>query len=87
MINFNRPVKSVALEPDYSKSRSKQFVIGTNDDKLVLNEKGYFGAKKTIIHDGGGSIREIRWCSHLLAWADDTVCSLIFILPIFFIYF
>ncbi|KAL4222561.1 Vacuolar protein sorting-associated protein 41 [Mactra antiquata] len=72
VINFNRPVKSVALEPDFSKSRSKQFVIGTNDDKLVLNERSYFGSKKTTLHDGGGSIREIRWCGHLLAWSDDT---------------
>ena len=45
---FDRPVKAVAIDPEYSKSKKRQFVIGGMAGELVLNEKGWFGnnAKK-----------------------------------------
>lgn len=40
VFNYKRPVKAVALEPDYAKSTSKQFVSGGMAGQLILNEKG-----------------------------------------------
>ncbi|KAL3832067.1 hypothetical protein ACJMK2_023745 [Sinanodonta woodiana] len=70
VINFDRPVKAVALDPLFYKSSAKQFVTG--DDKLVLTEKGFFGRNKsTILHEGEGPIREIKWKGDFIAWAND----------------
>ena len=72
VINFDRPVKAVALEPDFHKSSSKQFVTG--DDKLVLNERGFLKRHKTqVLHAGEGIIREIKWKGSLIAWSNDIV--------------
>ena len=72
VVNFDRPVKAVALDPEFYRSNSKQFVTG--DDKLILNEKGFFGSqKRSVIHQGEGAIREIQWKGDLIAWANDFV--------------
>jgi hypothetical protein len=38
--NYKRPVKAVALDPNYSKSNSRRFVSGGLAGQLILNEKG-----------------------------------------------
>lgn len=40
VFNYKRPIKAVALEPDYAKSTSKRFVSGGMAEQLILNEKG-----------------------------------------------
>jgi len=49
-MSFDRPVKAVAIDPEYSKSKKRQFVIGGLAGELVLNEKGWFGnnTKKVV---------------------------------------
>ncbi|XP_069111688.1 vacuolar protein sorting-associated protein 41 homolog [Argopecten irradians] len=70
-LNFDRPVKAVAMDPNFYKHGSgRQFVTG--DDKLVLNEKGFLSRHKTtVLHQGEGPIREIKWKGSFIAWAND----------------
>jgi len=70
IIKVDRSVKSVALDPYYSTSSSKQIVFGT--EKLVLCEKGWLrGKKQSILHQGEGLVRKISWRNCLIAWAND----------------
>ena len=71
VMNFDRPVKAVAMDPDFYKSGSgKHFVTG--DDKLVMNEKGFWSRYRSLtLHQGEGPIRNIKWKSHFIAWAND----------------
>ncbi|XP_071158448.1 vacuolar protein sorting-associated protein 41 homolog [Mytilus edulis] len=71
-LNFDRPVKAVAMDPLFYKHGSgKHFVTG--DDKLVLNEKGglFSRHRTTALHQGEGPIREIQWIGDFIAWAND----------------
>lgn len=68
--NFDSPVKSVALDPDFSKKRTKMYVTGGT--KLILTERGWFRNKATVLHEGEGSIRTIKWRSTFIAWADNS---------------
>ena len=59
---FSRPVKSVALDPNYGKKGgTKQFLTGGKEGILSLHTKGWFKEKETIIHQGEGPIYLIRW--------------------------
>ncbi|KAF9307478.1 Vacuolar protein sorting-associated protein 41 [Mortierella antarctica] len=71
VFNYKRPVKAVALEPDYAKSTSKQFVSGGMAGQLILNEKGWFGNRDVVLHSGEGPIYAIKWRSNLIAWSND----------------
>jgi hypothetical protein len=86
---FDRPIKSIAFEPNFIKTKS--YVTGdtkvfdcilisrTRFSKLnkmvlqlVLNEKGIFGRNKTsILHEGEGLIRTIRWHENFIAWSNS----------------
>ena len=71
-ISLDRPIKSVALEPDFSKTKSRQFVTG--DERLLLNEKSFLkGNKTTMLHQGEGPVRNIKWKGTLIAWANNHV--------------
>ncbi|XP_022090770.1 vacuolar protein sorting-associated protein 41 homolog [Acanthaster planci] len=69
--SFDCPVKSLALDPRFSKPNSgRQFVTGS--DKLTLHEKGFFNrSKSTILHQAEGPIRIIKWRGCFIAWASD----------------
>ncbi|CAI9735685.1 sorting-associated 41 homolog isoform X1 [Octopus vulgaris] len=69
--NFDRPIKAIALDPQFSKPGSgKHYISG--DDKLVLGEKNFLGRYKNyVLHKGEGPIRNIKWKSFLIAWAND----------------
>ncbi|PVD30846.1 hypothetical protein C0Q70_10121 [Pomacea canaliculata] len=71
-VSFDRPVKSVGIDPYFTKSgRGRQFACG--EEKLVLNEKsGLFRTNKAItIHQGEGPVRNIKWHTDFIAWAND----------------
>lgn len=68
-VEFNRPIKCVALEPNFHNTLS--FVTG--DTKLVLNEKGFMGRRNRVLHEGEGIIRNIKWSNDLIAWSNDKV--------------
>ncbi|XP_048239189.1 vacuolar protein sorting-associated protein 41 homolog [Haliotis rufescens] len=71
-VTFDRPVKAVALDPHFSKpGRGRLFVTG--DEKLILNERGglFTRHKMTVLHQGEGPIRNIKWRGDFIAWSND----------------
>ncbi|PAV21458.1 vacuolar assembling VPS41 [Pyrrhoderma noxium] len=66
-----RPMRTIALEPNFSKKSSRSFVCGGMNGYLVLHEKGWLGHKETTIHSGEGPIWTARWRGTLIAWAND----------------
>ncbi|KAI8982914.1 vacuolar protein sorting-associated protein 41 [Trametes punicea] len=69
--NLKRPVRTVALEPNFAKSSTRSVVSGGMAGNLVLHEKGWLGYKETILHTGEGPIWQVRWRENLIAWAND----------------
>jgi len=58
---YNGPVNSIALEPNYARSENQEFVAGGKTDRLTLNTKGWFGVRKNVIlHQGEGPIHCVR---------------------------
>ncbi|CAG8660098.1 10427_t:CDS:10, partial [Acaulospora colombiana] len=73
VFNYRRPLKCVALDPDFSKKDTQQFVSGGLAGQLILNEKGWFGHKqdRVLQHSGEGPIYAVRWRGNLIAYAND----------------
>ncbi|KAJ7087362.1 hypothetical protein B0H15DRAFT_843711 [Mycena belliarum] len=69
--DLKRPMRTVALEPNFAKRTSRAFVCGGMAGNLVLHEKGWLGHKETVLHQGEGPIWQIRWRGTLIAWAND----------------
>ena len=70
--NFKRPVLALALEPDFGKKSSRQFISGGTGGSLTLTAKGWFGPSQTMIHSGHGSITTASWnATTLIAWANE----------------
>ncbi|XP_014884004.1 vacuolar protein sorting-associated protein 41 homolog isoform X1 [Poecilia latipinna] len=68
--SFDCPVKVVALHPQFSRSNYKQFVTGGN--KLLLYEKNWLNRWKTqVLHEGEGTITNVKWRANLIAWANN----------------
>lgn len=72
VVTFDRPVKAISLDPLYYVSNSGRHYV-TGDDKLILNERsGFLGRHKmTILHQGEGPIRNIKWGGKFIAWANN----------------
>jgi hypothetical protein len=52
--------------------------------QLVLNERGFLSRHKThVIHQGEGPVRDIKWKSDFIAWANDYVRDLDYIYAAF----
>lgn len=71
--DYKRPMRAVALEPDFAKKKSRAFVCGGMAGNLILQEKGWMGYKEQILHSGEGPIWAIEWRRNLIAWANDLV--------------
>ncbi|CAL4184393.1 unnamed protein product, partial [Meganyctiphanes norvegica] len=72
MLTMDVPVRCVALDPFYFKPRSgRRFIVG--DIKITLYEKALFGQlRSTVLSEGGGPARAMRWRGQFLAWATDS---------------
>lgn len=71
-LQFDRPVKAVAIDPEYSKSKKRQFVTGGLAGELILNKRGFLGTNsKSVLHSGEGPIFTIKWRTIFIAWAND----------------
>jgi vacuolar protein sorting-associated protein 41 len=70
---YPRPVKGVALDPDYGRKGTRQLVAGGAQGQLNMSEKGWFGNKDVVLHAGEGTIHAVKWRSAFIAWANDTV--------------
>ena len=70
--DFRRPVKAVALEPEYGKSSSRTILTGGRNEQLILASKSWFGSMtNTTLHSGEGTIFTIKWRGGLVAWANE----------------
>ncbi|XP_024534538.1 vacuolar protein sorting-associated protein 41 homolog [Selaginella moellendorffii] len=67
--HYHRPMKAVALDPDYCKTN--RFAGGGLAGHLILNSKGWFGPKDQVLHSGEGPIHAVKWRTSLIAWAND----------------
>lgn len=70
-VTIERPVRSVAIDPNFSKaSANRRFIIG--EDKVVLYERQFLtGYKPNVIYQGEGAIRNIKWRERFVVWASD----------------
>ncbi|KAJ6837104.1 vacuolar protein sorting-associated protein 41-like protein isoform X2 [Iris pallida] len=68
---YHRPMKTIAMDPDYSRKSSKRFVAGGLAGQLFLNTKSWLGYSKQVLHDGEGPIHAVKWRASLIAWAND----------------
>ncbi|KAJ3030993.1 UNVERIFIED_CONTAM: Vacuolar protein sorting-associated protein 41, partial [Siphonaria sp. JEL0065] len=66
-----RPIKCVALEPDYSRKPSRNYVSGGTGEELTLTGKGWFSSVDTVIGSGEGAIWAVQWRNNYIAWAND----------------
>ena len=81
--NLKRPVRTVALEPNFAKSGSRSVISGGMAGNLILHEKGWLGYKETTLHSGEGPVWQVRWRNNLIAWANDIVGSgLVLVIPL-----
>jgi hypothetical protein len=71
--DMKRPMRTVAMEPNFARRSSRAFVSGGLSGALILREKGWLGHKETTLHQGDGAIWQVRWRGHLTAWATDNV--------------
>ena len=69
VVDIERPVRSVALRPDYAKSANKGFAIG--NEKLIMVEKGWVRKSIQVLHEGEGTINIIRWHNQFISWANE----------------
>ncbi|KAF8076857.1 vacuolar assembling protein VPS41 [Lyophyllum atratum] len=69
--DMKRPMRTVALEPNFAKRNTRAFVCGGLAGNLILGEKGWLGHKETTLHSGEGPIWQVRWRGRLIAWAND----------------
>ncbi|XP_003222381.2 vacuolar protein sorting-associated protein 41 homolog isoform X1 [Anolis carolinensis] len=67
---FDCPIKIIAVHPQFVRSHCKQFVTGGN--KLLLYERTWMNRwKPSILHEGEGNIRSVKWRGNLIAWANN----------------
>lgn len=71
--DLKRPMRTLALEPQFAKKSSRAFVCGGLAGSLVMHEKGWLGHKETVLHSGEGPVWQVRWRGRLIAWANDLV--------------
>ncbi|XP_028776127.1 vacuolar protein sorting-associated protein 41 homolog [Neltuma alba] len=68
---YHRPLKAIALDPDYSRKTSRRFVAGGLAGHLFLNSKKWLGYRDQVLHSGEGPIHAVKWRTSLVAWAND----------------
>ncbi|KAJ3067866.1 Vacuolar protein sorting-associated protein 41, partial [Podochytrium sp. JEL0797] len=66
-----RPIKCVALEPEYSRKPSRNHVSGGTGEELVMTGKGWFSSVDTVIGSGEGAVWAVEWRKDYIAWAND----------------
>jgi len=73
--NFERPLQTLSLHPQYKSHDDKPFVCAGFEGKVILSNRGFlFGTRKTtVLDEKDGRIFATRWSpnGHTLAWASD----------------
>ncbi|XP_060169690.1 vacuolar protein sorting-associated protein 41 homolog isoform X1 [Lycium barbarum] len=68
---YHRPMKAIALDPDYVRKSARRFVTGGLAGNLYLNAKKWMGYRDQVLHSGEGPIHAVKWRTNLIAWAND----------------
>ncbi|XP_040931424.1 vacuolar protein sorting-associated protein 41 homolog isoform X3 [Gossypium hirsutum] len=68
---YYRPMKAIALDPDYARKSSRRFVAGGLAGHLYFNTKKWLGYKDQVLHSGEGPIHAVKWRTSLVAWANN----------------
>ncbi|XP_020973406.1 vacuolar protein sorting-associated protein 41 homolog isoform X3 [Arachis ipaensis] len=68
---YQRPMKAIALDPEYARNASRRFVAGGLAGHLYLNSKKWLGYRDQVLHTGEGPIHAVTWRTSLVAWAND----------------
>lgn len=68
---YHRPMKAIALDPDYARKSSRRFVAGGLAGQLIFYTKKWFGYQDQVLHSGEGPIHAVAWRTSLIAWAND----------------
>ncbi|CAL5426427.1 unnamed protein product [Camellia sinensis] len=68
---YHRPMKAIALDPDYTRKSSRRFVAGGLAGHLYFNMKKWIGYRDQVLHSGEGPIHAVKWRTSLIAWAND----------------
>ncbi|KAJ8432343.1 hypothetical protein Cgig2_021113 [Carnegiea gigantea] len=68
---YHRPMKAIALDPDYAKKSSRRFVAGGLAGQLIFYTKKWLGYQEQVLHSGEGPIHAVTWRTSLIAWAND----------------
>ncbi|KAG6415143.1 hypothetical protein SASPL_122545 [Salvia splendens] len=68
---YHRPMKAIALDPDYVRKASRRFVTGGLAGHLYYNVKKWIGYRDQVLHSGEGPIHSVKWRNSLIAWAND----------------
>ncbi|KAJ2705268.1 Vacuolar protein sorting-associated protein 41 [Coemansia sp. IMI 203386] len=71
IVDYSRPVKAVALDPQYSRRASRRFLSGGTSGQVIVHEKRWYGKGDTILFSSAGPIQAIQWHNDLVAWACD----------------
>ncbi|OAY38116.1 vacuolar protein sorting-associated protein 41 homolog [Manihot esculenta] len=69
--DYHRPMKAIALDPEYSRKTSRRFVAGGLAGHLYFNSKKWLGYRDQVLHSGEGPIHAVKWRTSLIAWAND----------------
>lgn len=69
--DFQRPMRTVALEPHFGARSTRAFVCGGMSGVLVHREKRWFGHREVVVHSDEGPIWATAWRGPWLAWAND----------------
>ncbi|GJR32413.1 vacuolar protein sorting-associated protein 41 [Tanacetum coccineum] len=68
---YHRPMKAIAIDPDYARKSSRRFVAGGLAGNLYFNTKKWLGYRDQVLHSGEGPIHAVKWRTSLIAWAND----------------
>ncbi|KAJ4978891.1 hypothetical protein NE237_009671 [Protea cynaroides] len=68
---YHHPLKTIALDPLYSRKSSRRFVTGGLAGHLYLNSKTWIGYRDQVLHSGEGPIYAVKWRTGHIAWVND----------------
>ncbi|KAJ2741600.1 Vacuolar protein sorting-associated protein 41 [Coemansia sp. BCRC 34301] len=71
IVDYSRPVKAVALDPQFSRNASRRFACGGTAGQVIMYEKKWYGKGDSILFGSAGPIQTIKWQGALVAWACD----------------
>lgn len=72
--DFKRPVYSIALDPDYSVTKS--FISGGTAGDVVLTERGWLGnLTDTVLDSGEDPVVSIYWIEDVIIWMNGVGLS------------